>query len=281
MYRISPFCPIFFMPTTDRHGVKSRYIQTFAPSDKILFEVVADNLEDIPALSYKNLNTGKVLSHNLKSWPISEDRILYFGIISGLEEGLYKVLFDGNESEPFYITENERILSDTALIQYSMTDNLQRTDTVFWIDGVQHFFDFRVPGGFKDDNWTFGVENEQFSTPEHDTLEVFGFETTSKSFTLGNTIGCPVWFAELLNRILCCQYVYFDGVRYTRNESSTPEMTIELEGVRSYVFTQALQRVRLIDPVLEESNQYKIRRIFDDKYRSVQLGESSNNLIIK
>ena len=58
-------------------------------------------------------------------------------------------------------------------------------------------------------------------------------------------------------------------------------MTIELEGVRSYVFTQALQRVRLIDPVLEESNQYKIRRIFDDKYRSVQLGESSNNLIIK
>lgn len=281
MYRISPFCPIFFAPTTDQHGVKSRYIQTFAPSDKILFEVVANLADVIPAFGYKNLNTGKVLSHNLRSWQVSDDRILYFGIISGLEEGLYKILFDGRESEPFYITKNEQILSDTALIQYSMIDNLQRTDTVFWIDGVQHFFDFRVPGGFKDDNWSFGVENEQFVTPEHDALEVFGFETTTKSFTLGNTIGCPVWFAELLNRVLCCQYVYFNGVRYTRHESSTPEMNIEVEGLRSYIFTQALQRVRLIDPIIEETNQYRIRRIIDDTYRSVQLGENSNNLIIK
>lgn len=281
MYRISPFTPIFFAPTTDKYGVKSRYVQTFAPTDKILFEVVASNSDDAPVLSYKNVNTGNILSHNLKSWQVSQDRKLYFAIISGLEEGLYKLIFNGKESEPFYITKNEQILSDTVLVQYSMVDNLQRTDTVFWIDGVQQFFDFRVPGGFKDDNWTFGVENEQFTTPEHDTLEVFGFETTSKSFTLGNTIGCPVWFAELLNRILCCQYVYFDGVRYTRHESNTPEMNIELEGVRSYIFTQALQRVKLIDPVIEEANQYKIRRIIDDKYRSVQLGESSNNLIIK
>lgn len=280
MYRISPFCPIFFAPTTDKHGVKSKYTQTFAPSDKILFEVLASNTDDVPMLGYKNLNTGKELSHNLRSWQISEDRILYFSVIQGLVEGLYTLLFDGNESEPFYITKNEQILSDTALIQYSMIDNLQRTDTVFWIDGVQHFFDFRVPGGFKDDNWSFGVENEQFVTPEHDALEVFGFETTTKSFTLGNTIGCPVWFAELLNRVLCCQYVYFNGVRYTRHESSTPEMNIEVEGVRSYIFTQALQRVRLIDPVIEEANQYRIRRIVDDKYRSIQ-PEDYNNRMIK
>lgn len=281
MYRISPFCPIFFAPTTDKHGVKSRYVQTFAPSDKILFEVVTSSTADKPELSYKNLNSGNIIPHNLRSWQVSEDRMLYFAIITGLEEGVYKLIFENRESEPFYITKNEQILSDTVLIQYSMTDNLQRTDTVFWIDGVQHFFDFRVPGGFKDDNWAFGVENEQFTTPEYDTLEVYGFETTSKSFTLGNTIGCPVWFAELLNRLLCCQYVYFDGVRYSRHESSTPEMTIELEGVRSYVFQQTLQRVKLIDPVLEETNQCRIRRIIDDKYRSVQLGDSSKNLIIK
>ena len=280
MYRISPFCPIFFAPTTDKHGVKSRYIQTFAPSDKILFQVLASNTDDVPMLWYKNLNTGKELSHNLRSWQISEDRILYFSVIQGLVEGLYTLLFDGKESEPFYITKNEHILSDTALIQYSMIDNLQRTDTVFWIDGVQHFFDFRVPGGFKDDNWSFGVENEQFVTQEYDTLEVFGFETTTKSFTLGNTIGCPVWFAELLNRVLCCHYVYFNGVRYTRYESSTPEMNIEIEGVRSYIFTQALQRVRLIDPLIEEANQYRIRRIVDDKYRSIQ-PEDYNNRMIK
>lgn len=280
MYRISPFCPIFFAPTKDKYGVKSRYIQTFAPSDKILFEVVASITDVAPAFGYKNLITGNELSHNLKSWQVGEDRILYWGIISELEDGLYKVLFDGKESKPFYITKNEQILSDTVLIQYSMIDNLQRTDTVFWIDDVQHFFDFRAPGGFKDDNWSFGVENEQFITPEHDALEVFGFETTTNSFTLGHNLGCPVWFAELLNRILCCHYVYFDGVRYTRHESSTPEMNIEVEGVRSYIFTQALQRVRFLDPTIEETNQFRIRRIVDDIYRSVQLGENSKNLII-
>ena len=80
MYRISPFTPIFFAPTTDKYGVKSRYVQTFAPTDKILFEVVASNSDDAPVLSYKNVNTGNILSHNLKSWQVSQDRKLYFAI---------------------------------------------------------------------------------------------------------------------------------------------------------------------------------------------------------
>lgn len=77
--------------------------------------------------------------------------------------------------------------------------------------GMQYFFDFRVPGGFKDGGWTFGVDNEQFITSDEDIVELYSHEYTTMLFTLGNAMGCPVWFAELLNRVLCCNYVYSMG----------------------------------------------------------------------
>ena len=60
-------------------------------------------------------------------------------------------------------------------------------------------------------------------------------------FTLGNAEGCPVWFAEHLNRILCCSNVYFNGVRFVRKGNSVPEMTQEIVSLKSYIFKVSLQ----------------------------------------
>lgn len=73
------------------------------------------------------------------------------------------------------------------------------------------------------------MDNEQFVTSDEDIVELFSHEYTTVLFTLGNGMGCPVWFAELLNRVLCCNYVYFDGVRYTRKESNVPELNQQIE----------------------------------------------------
>ena len=147
-----------------------------------------------------------------------------------------------------------------------MKNNRQRKDAVFFIDGMQRFFDFRVPGGFKDSNWAFSVEGEQFVTDDADIVQLYGLESTQKKFTLGNSDGCPIWFAELLNRLLCCTYVYFDGERYARKDTAVPEMTVLLDGVNSFVFTQNLQKVVNIDPNLTLEHQAIMRRV-DDTFR--------------
>ena len=264
---ISPFTPLFFSPSTDKFGAKSKYVQLFARTDRIFVELILTAKEQEPIVYINNLLSNISTPVSLSSWKMNDDKILYFYNISLLPCGYYTVTVNGNTSEIFKVTDDECELSETSLIQYSMKDNKQRLDAVWWIDGMQYFFDFRVPGGFKDNGWTFGVDNEQFVTSDEDIVELFSHEYTTVLFTLGNGMGCPVWFAELLNRVLCCNYVYFDGVRYTRKESNVPELNQQIEGLKSFVFNQMLQRVRTINPVLEWNNQMSIRRIQNDTYR--------------
>jgi hypothetical protein len=271
MYRISPFTPIFFKPSADRHGVKPKCVHVFSKTDRILIEVIAVGETSAPPLVVSNILSGRDFTYSWQEWEMNESTTLYFKELQGMDEGMYVVTIGGNvTSEAFIVTSDEDALQDTVLIQYSNTDNRQRNDVVFWIDGMQRFFDFRVPGGFKDDNWTFAVNNEQFVTSDNDKLDLFGQESTIKALTLGNSEGCPVWFAELLNRLLCCNYVYVDKVRYARNESEVPEMNAEVEGLKSYIFTQGLQRVVNLNPTLENRNLLVMRRVVlnnTDKYR--------------
>lgn len=264
---ISPFTPLFFSPSTDKFGAKSKYVQLFARTDRIFIELITEPEEREPDVCINNLLNDTSTAILLSSWKMNEDKIVYFYNISSLPCGYYNVMVNGNASEIFKITDDEHELSETTLIQYSMKDNKQRLDTVWWIDGMQYFFDFRVPGGFKDNGWTFGVDNEQFVTSDEDIVELFSHEYTTVLFTLGNGMGCPVWFAELLNRVLCCNYVYFDGVRYARKESNVPELNQQIEGLKSFVFNQMLQKVRTMNPVLEWNNQVSMRRVQDDIYR--------------
>lgn len=264
---ISPFTPLFFSPSTDKFGAKSKYVQLFARTDRIFIELISSPEEQEPMVYINNLLNDASTPIILSSWQMNDDKIIYFYNISLLPCGYYNVTVNDNTSEIFKITDDEGELSETTLIQYSMKDNKLRLDTVWWIDGMQYFFDFRVPGGFKDSGWTFGVDNEQFVTSDEDIVELFSHEYTTVLFTLGNGMGCPVWFAELLNRVLCCNYVYFDGVRYARKESNVPELNQQIEGVKSFVFNQMLQKVKTINPVLEWDNQVSMRRIQNDTYR--------------
>lgn len=244
MWFISPFVPIFFRPTDDRYGVKSKYIQKFAPTDNILLEVICDNLDFPPVLKLNNVRTGFSTEIAWKSWIMNESRVLYYYTFSDLECDIYNIEIGGFKSEPFEIITDEKELGKSTLIKYTMRNNRMRLDGVFWIDGIQHTFEFRVPGGFKDDDRIFSVDNEQFVTPYGNIVEMYGMDSVQRVFTLGNEIGCPIWFAELLNRILCCTHIYFEGVQYARKDSSIPEKTQLIAGMKSYVFKQNLQEVK-------------------------------------
>ena len=238
---LSPFTPLFF-PLRKSDGIESRYIQTFAPTDDILIELIGGTSESWICHVMSEPDHRPLFQLMFNTWDITSTVRLRFAVLN-LSPGLYSVNLNGHTSTVFKVTDDLLELERTTLIQFSMDSNRHRQDAVFFIDGMQRFFDFRVPGGFKDSNWSFAVEGEQFVTDKADIVQLYGLESTQKKFTLGNSEGCPVWFAEMLNRALCCSYVYFDGERYARKENSAPEATILQENVNSFVFTQNLQKV--------------------------------------
>lgn len=269
MYIVSPFTPLFFNPSTDTSGINSRYIQVFSPSDEIMLQVITRSESRTITGKIIDVITGTETDITWSVWSLNSTDKLYYKVITDLNDSYYQIDINGNMSNVFRVTSDVNELADTTLIQYSMKDNKDRQDVVFWISEIQHFFDFRVHGGFKDEDWSFGVENEQFTDANYNMCEVYSHEKTNKTFTMGNSCGCPVWFAELLNRILSCSHVYFNGERYMRLDSSTPEMSILMEGYKGYVFKQALTATNFVD-YSETENLLKIRRVGnEDTFRKI------------
>ena len=277
----SPFCPIFFQTRKGRNGAPSAYVQTFAPTDKIQLQLICVSGETAPTTKVYDACTDTALfTVEWSTWDMNGTDLLYFATVNGLSNGVYYIAMDGfGISEPFRVTDNVNELNQTTLIQYTMRDNRQRDDAVFLIDGMPTFFDFRVPGGFKDGGWQFGVENEQFVTDDANIVELFGMDSVSKTFTMGEGDGVPIWFGELLNRLLTCSYVYFDGERYARKDSNVPEMATNDELLNSFIFTQLVQKVTLLDPAIETANHVAMRRVDSTYFRGA--GNQNTNRIIE
>lgn len=276
MYFVSPYTPLFFNPSRDSYGADSHYCQVFATTDEILLEIIAIDNSVTIAATLNDKVSGNHTTIPLQLWEMNEHCRLYYATLSGvddgsddvgksivvLNEGMYSVTFDGVESEPFVITSDARCLERTTLIQYANRDNRSRMDVVSVIGDTQRFFDWRVPGGFKDDNWTFGVNNEQFNSLDNNIVEVYSEEVLQKQFTLGWGAGVPVWYGAMLNRIMSCSYVYFDGDRFSRVGNNTPEQTQSVVGRKSYIFKQLVQEARM-DIDIDTTNQLIIRRVAD------------------
>lgn len=278
---VSPFTPLDFSRRKS-DGIDSRYIQTFATTDRIMFQIIGNSTTAEPDVEVRDITnpdkTSLLFDVKFTSWDINATTKLWFSEMS-FSPGVYYVVVKGyGDSRPFRVTDNPLILEKTTLIQYSMNSNRHRKDAVFFINGMQRFFDFRVPGGFKDSNWAFAVEGEQFVTDTSDIVQLYGLDSTQKKFTLGNSDGCPIWFAEMLNRLLCCSYVYFDGKRFARKDTSVPETTVLIDGVNSFVFTQNLQQVINIDPALTQQHLTIMRRVDNTHYR---LAKSNINRLIE
>lgn len=254
MYIVSPFTPLFFSPSTDEFQAPSRCVQVWSTEDEILVQVISYSTSDsVPTAKLNSYDEKMVKTETSlvwSTWRMNTDVTIYWTTLSGLAEGLYSVTID-EESDKFFVTADEDKLAKTTLLQYSMDSNRERQDVCFWIDAQQYYFSWRVPGGFKDNGWQFGVDNEQFTDIYYDTLDVRAHEKLIMTFTLGNSIGVPPWYAHLLNRILSCTYVYFDGVRYARSEGSVPEANELIENLKSYIYKQAVVKVENLEPTIE------------------------------
>jgi len=267
--KISPFTPLHFGEANESDGLESRYVQVFAPTDQILIEIIAEADDVAPDCALLDAHTGSHIGNvSWQTWQMNSDKKLFFATLRGLTVGHYKIrIYDYFKSslnvtcDEFRVTDDAATLAKTTLIQYRFKDNKQREDVVSVIDYMPYFFDFRVPGGFKAGGRQFGVSNEQFTTQREDVVELFASDYTIKTFTLGGALGVPVWYGEMLNRLLCCSYVYFNGDRYVRNETEVPNINVLVDGLDSFVFTQLLRKAQVLDATIETANQIAIRRV--------------------
>lgn len=246
---MSPFNPIFFLGGRKCNGIESPYTQIFGSDDTILIEVIRTEDETPNIVTLVNAETGEdVMELAMRTISIGDGECVDCYDISGLVDGFYFLAIDDEESETFRVTSDTDMLRYTCLIEYSPADNKIRRDVLGMADGKRLYFSFRIPGGFKDNGWSFSVENEQFVTQLSDIVELYGRESCQHILTVGHSDGVPIWFGDLLNRLLTCKYVYIDGKRYARAESSVPEKEQTIDGVNSFVFTQKLQRIHNIEP---------------------------------
>lgn len=279
--KLSPLTPLHFSDANPSDGLSSRYVQTWAPTDQIMVQVVASTNDTAPTATLYDACTDTAIGTiTWNEWAINDDTKIFFHVYSGLSDGYYKLTIADKTSDVFRVTSDEGIIAKTTLLQYANKDNKQRDDAAFLIDGYQYFFDFRVPGGFKDSGWQFGVSNEQFTTQYEDVVELYAYDYTMKSFTMGGSIGVPVWFGEMLNRLLTCHFVYVNGDRYSRSDAETPQPNTLVDGLDSFVFTQTLRRVVRIESEYESLNQVVIRRV-DDTYNRINDTTNENVIILE
>lgn len=249
---LSPFNPIFFLGDRKSHGIECPYTQVFGCDDTILIEVIRSADEAPRTVVLVNAETGEdVMTLARRTCSIGDGEYVDCHDMSGVSDGFYFIAIGDDESETFRVTSDPELLRCTCLIEYSPADNKMRRDVVGEADGERIYFSFRIPGGFKDNGWNFSIDNEQFVTQLSDIVELYGKESCQQTLTVGHGEGVPIWFGDLLNRLLTCKYVYIDGKRYARYESSVPEKEQTIDGVNSFVFSQKLQKINHMEPTKE------------------------------
>lgn len=259
--RFSPFNPIYFENYGTSNDAMKDYTHVLSSSDHILIEVFHKNSEILPALSLINADTDTIImSLSWSTIRFNETDCVSFYELKGLEVGCYLLRFGENNSNLIRVTNDDDQLSGTILMQYAMLNNYSRKDVYTRVRGQIRYFDFRVPGGFKDEGWSFSVETDQFLTPESDIVEICAYEATDKALTVGHSVGVPKWIGEMLNRISACNLIFIDGERYSITENSNVEQIGSNSQGDKFVYSITLRKARLLNADFEHQIRTGLRR---------------------
>lgn len=237
MSKIGDLCPLFFGPLKDRFSMSCDYVQTFYTTDIIQVQIFSESSPSVKLIPYD----GECQSVTLKEYLHNEDVTMYYSSISNLEDGIYVLSVDGEESEPFCVTSDKSILERTTLIRYSHKDNNSVFDNIFWIGDKQVVFEWRVEAGFKTGGFSAKIDNEQYRNQFQEITEMYAMPYETYTLTIGDATGVPYWYVRHLNRIFCLSNVEISGKSWVRSESSVPEMTAVLEGASTYNATLILE----------------------------------------
>lgn len=259
--RFSNFNPIKFIvgDTGETCSCEKDYVQSFAMNDHIMLEVFHGSDEDLEPVEVYSKDTENIIGTFVwKKYFINSSEICSVCKLTGLSAGVYLFMF-GVFRSYVRILANEN-LDDTVLIQYACHDNRGRSDILSVFAGNILYFELRIKGGFKDSGWLFHVENNQFTTQLSDIVELNAIDYTDKVLTVGSSSGIPTCVADLLNRILSCQIVFVDGIRYSRSGDALLENDNDNLS-ETHVYTITLRESQFLNAKFERKIRLNLRRV--------------------
>lgn len=235
MITIGDVCPLFFNVLKYEHANKGSFRQCFDLSDGIALQVFSNDGESPVATLNDKINSTST-DITFDTYQVNDSVTMYYTTLLP-SEGIYSVTVNGSESEVFEVCEN----SEGALIEYTHKDNNSVFDNIFWNGDVQYTFRFRVKGGFKPSGVTIEVDNEQFVNQKQEIVELYAIPYTTRTFSIGDSVGVPYYVAELINKILCLSDVRIDGESYVREGDSKPEKSETIGKKELFMYTVNLR----------------------------------------
>lgn len=253
MVKLSDISPLLFDVKSASFERPVEYIQKFSTSDLPIIIQSVDEPSKSLSMSIIDLITNEKYVVNPIITNVNEYNVLYEFTIN-IREGLYKaVVVDledkiGSEkvSIPFFICANDAHLDNTVRITYTNENNITSFGAVFKVGKTPRIFTLRVEGGFKSENRSLQIENEQFRTQRQEIIELYAVPFESSTMTIGNNEGVPFEMARLINNILCLSDIKINGDKYVRSESSVPEQQIIAERYPQYNYTIKLENAENI-----------------------------------
>lgn len=262
MITFSPFNPIYFGDNGVKDDAMSCYVHIFSTDDHILTQIFHDADIIPPFLELIDCNTEEpIMQLNWSTYSINQREAVSFYELRGLDAGEYRLKIGSILSNPIHVTDSEDELKETVLIQYSMLTNLTRKDIYPILNGLPRYFEIRLCGGFKDEGWSFSVENEQYVSDKADVVELHSVEATDKILTIGNSIGEPSWIGKKIGVILVCDLLFINGHRFSKSDDSAIEIIEgDTMGVK-FVYAVTLRQARYENPTFERRVRATLRRV--------------------
>lgn len=240
MVKIGDVCPLFFNPIKDKFGIEVDYIQKFYTSDKIHLQIFSNADESVSATLVDLIN-GASSSIALSKYNQNIEIVMHYAVLTGLPDGEYKIGVNGIFSEPFCVSSSSELLERTTLIKYSHKDNNSVFNNVFWLNGAQLLFDWRVEAGFKLNGYSPKLDNEQYRNQWQEIKNLYSVPYDSYVLTIGDACGVPYWYGRHLNRILCLSTFIVKDTGFVRSENSVPEMSQVIEDSQLFNVTCSIE----------------------------------------
>lgn len=249
--------PLNFGSISDRYGLETCFIQEWHVADVIRLQAWSDNETDIVTAVCENLGNGESTVIDMVR-SVAGDAYYFDGAVTMLEDGIYKVVVEGGglvfECQPFAVTSSRAILEDTSLIRFTSTTDILPFFTRF--DGGTVIFQWRVPAGLKPNGYQPKISDEAYRTQLQEQRHLYSVPYSAWALTVGDAVGVPYWYAELLNKVMCLDRVNLDDFEIIRSDSDVPELTETYANSQAFIIRQNVELIDGAAAYLIRENEY-------------------------
>lgn len=222
-------------PLTFRKEISSPYekctekfIQEFDRSDYIVFQTSYDNDFSTTEIKSYLIDCDEQIVTEIGKSTVIVNSLMRQDIFkipcASVEEGFYSVLIESPGKFRYYSNVFHIHFTDNVLlIQYCCREN--KFDCLFNTINGAEFFYLRIQGGIKTQGYSFKSDDVEFIDQDRKVTLIDSIPYTIRKYTLGGSIGMPVWLADKLNRIFSCDDIKINGIKVVKGNGAALELS--------------------------------------------------------